>query len=131
MLTSQTEWPRDKYPTQTPNVRVFPSVSSPISSQLQLVTGEHRLGNQQLLFTPLLAFFLFFNFRSFRNKKKKIPWVFFFFFRSASVLTASEQILPYLLEGLRPWEPSKGQVEELLTLSYQAKNHFFYQSNPT
>lgn len=30
---------------------------------------------------------------------------------------ASGQIPPYLQEGLGPWEPSEGQVEELLTLS--------------
>lgn len=36
------------------------------------------------------------------------------FFRQASILIASGQIPPYLQEGLGPWEPSEGQVEELL-----------------
>lgn len=121
MLLGQTYWPRSKYPTQTPSVRVFHSVSIPIFSQLQLVIVQHRLWNQKLLFTPFLAFFLFFffffsNFESFRNRQNSLVLFYFFFFRSASVLIASGQILPYLLEGLRPWEPSKGQVEKLLTL---------------
>lgn len=42
--------------------------------------------------------------------------LFIYLFRQGSVLIASGQIPPHLQEGSGPWEPSKGQAEELLTL---------------